>query len=127
MRTALLVLGLVVMPRPASSQDVKPQGLKLPTIVFAGAAGTDWVTTYRNVTRGGSEANPLLSPLRSKPKGMVALGAGMDIAGVLAWNHFIGRRHPRLAAVGLYVAAAARAYIAYRNNQRLNEHLRGER
>ena len=58
---------------------------------------------------------------------MVALGAGMDIAGVLAWNHYMGPKHPRLAAVGLYVAAACRFYIAYRNNQRLNEHLRGLR
>ena len=126
MRIAKLLFLVLLVASPAMAQDSKPS-LKLPTVVFTAGATADWITTYRNVTRGGSEANPLLRPLREHPKALVATGAAMDVAGVLIWNHYAGRNHPKLGMIGLYVAAGARFYMAYKNNQRLNEHLAGKR
>ena len=126
MRIAKLLFLVLLVASPAMAQDSKPS-LKLPTVVFTAGATADWITTYRNVTRGGSEANPLLRPLREHPKALVATGAAMDVAGVLIWNHYMGRNHPKLGMVGLCVAAGARFYMAYKNNQRLNEHLAGKR
>ena len=126
MRIAKLLFLVLLVASPAMAQDSKPS-LKLPTVVFTAGATADWITTYRNVTRRGSEANPLLRPLREHPKALVATGAAMDVAGVLIWNHYMGRNHPKLGMIGLYVAAGARFYMAYKNNQRLNEHLAGKR
>jgi len=100
------------------------QSLKIPTMVFAAAATSDWASTYvvdrgPYVTRTSvttfHEDNPLINGLQSRPATMVAVGAAIDVVGVTLWNHYVGRNHPKLAAVGLYVAAAGRIAMAANN------------
>lgn len=111
MRSTLLLLLLVATPAQA-------QSLKLPTAVFASAAATDWASTYVGVTRHHQlEQNPLINQLQSRPVEMVVTGAAIDAAGVVAWQHLM-RHHTRIGAVGLYVGAAARLYLATRNVSR---------
>lgn len=111
MKLMLLLSLLVAVPAQA-------QKLTLPTVVFASAAGADWASTYVAVTRHHMrEQNPLISPLQSRPVVMIATGAAIDAAGVLAWKHLM-RSHRRLGAVGLYVGAAARLYLTGRNISR---------
>jgi hypothetical protein len=92
----------------AEAQDVA-------TVAFASGATADWISTHENV-KYFREGNPLLRWLDHKPKAMIALGAGMDVAGVYAW-HRLMKNHPKWRKVGLYGAAAARAWISYRNVQ----------
>ena len=106
---AVLVLFVTVgSPVSADAQD-------LSTVAFASGATADWISTHENV-KYFREGNPLLRWLDHKPKAMIALGAGMDVAGVYAW-HRLTRNHPKWRRVGLYGAAAARAWITYRNVQ----------
>lgn len=113
MRAAALLLLLVLVPIRSQAQS-----LKLPTVVFASAAGADWASTYVGVTRHHQiEQNPLISQLQSRPVVMIAAGAAIDTAGVLAWKHLM-RSHSRLGAAGLYAAAGARLYFAGRNISR---------
>jgi len=105
----VLVLGLSVS---AQAQD-----LTAPTFTFAAAAASDWVTTYRNLSSpyGITEINPLLKFTHAKPVPTVLAGAALDVAGVVAWNGLVGKRHPKLARVGLYAAAGFRVWLASRN------------
>lgn len=116
----MIALALMLLVGAASASA---QSLKVPTAVFAGAAAADWTSTYRNL-RGvdGREANPTIAVCHGSerhgtcgPLTTVVLGAAIDAAGVVAWNRIVGRRHPKLAAVGLYAASAFRGYLAYRN------------
>lgn len=95
----------------ASAQD-----LKVPNSVFIAAATADWVSTYQFSQRGARETNPLIKGLQSRPAVMVAAGAGIDLAGLWLWNRYVGKSHPRLAAVGLYAATGFRVFLAARNN-----------
>lgn len=115
---ALVLGGLIVMTlAPASTASA--QSLKMPTLVFAGAASADWVTTYQAQQRGTQENNPLLSWLNTRPGPLVATGAALDVAGLWAWNRYVGRAHPKIAMAGLYAAAGFRLWLAT-NNNRLN-------
>jgi hypothetical protein len=104
---ALLILGCLLVATEARAQ------VDFATVTFAGAAAADWASTHES-TKYFREANPVISWLDHKPKAMIALGAGIDVAGVLAW-HRLTRNHKRLRAAGLYGAAAARVFIAARN------------
>lgn len=107
------LLPLLLLCVPVNSQA---QSLKLPTAVFASAAGADWASTYITNTRYGMiEQNPMINRLQDRPTLMVAAGAALDMAGVAAWNHWIGKHHSRVAALGLYAAAAGRLYLTQRN------------
>ncbi len=100
----------------AAATVAEGQSLKLPTAAFAGAAAADWVSTAQALNHPfRREANPLLHFAGNKPLPTVAAGAAMDAAGVWAWTRFVGRNHPRLAAAGLYAAAAFRGSLALRN------------
>ncbi len=46
---------------------------------------------------------------------MVTIGGLIDVAGFSAWNMTVGRKHPRLAAAGLWGMAAFRTYLAIHN------------
>ena len=104
--------GLLVLVMAASASA---QSLKRPTAAFAIAAGADWTTTAVGLAGGAREQNPLLKPFHRDPASTVAAGALIDIAGVRLWNRRVGRHHPKLAAAGLYVAAAFRTYLAIHN------------
>ena len=104
---------------PAAAQDAAPS-LKIPTIVFAGAAAADWTTTYAALASGEfRECDPLLTFTKNRPVPTVVFGAALDVAAVWAWRRAVGRRHPKLAALGLYVAAGLQASIAARNLHRV--------
>lgn len=115
-RSGLLALALLSIGTPVQCQT--SEHLKLPTLIFAGAAAADWASTYRNLAPYGHEANPLLQPFHDQPVPTVIAGAALDVAAVWTWNRFIGRRHPKMAALGLYAAAGFRVWMAARNVQR---------
>jgi len=115
MRTTLgflLAAALVSSAQPARAQSLTPA-----TTAFAAAAAADWATTYRNLASPykPTELNPLLRFTHSKPVPTVLAGAAMDVAGVLAWQKLVGKRHPKLARIGLYAAAGLRVGMAVRN------------
>jgi len=95
--------------------EARAQALDVPTLAFASAAATDWVTTYRN-RNYFREGNPMISWLDHKPAAMIGLGVAIDTAGVYGWKK-LTRNHKRLRSVGLYVAAAARIAVAARNDR----------
>ncbi len=104
------------------------------TAVFASGAIADWVSTYQllnapavrvgDIEWHPAEGNPLIGWADSKPAAMVLMGAGIDIAGVLAWNR-LTRNHPTLRKVGLVAAGAARFGFAYRNYKLMEKFKKG--
>lgn len=119
MRPYLLSL-LVLLPVTASAQDVSAPSLKWPTIVYSSAVAFDYSTTYRGLQLGATERNPILRPLQNRPVALVATGAALDAAGVWAWNRYVGRKHPKLAVLGLYAMSAARIWMASHNWQTIH-------
>jgi hypothetical protein len=117
MRAVLASLILLVCAAPTPAQD-------LPTMTFASAAAADWVTTYRHMPYAREE-NPLLRWLDEKPKTMIALGVGLDVASAYGWKR-LTRKHPKWQKAGLYSAAAFRTFLAIRNTRRL-QHLKRHR
>ena len=112
----VVLLCLIALPRSSAAQE-RP-GLKVPTLMFGGAALADWASTYHALKNFHvREANPLLRPFDSQPGRMVGLGGAIDVGLVAAWNLSVGRTHPRVAATGLWAATAFRAYLAFHNFQ----------
>jgi hypothetical protein len=89
--------------------------LRGPTVVFALAATADWLSTRRMLAAGGYERNPGLAALDHKPALLIAAGATADVLGVWAWNRFVGRKHPKIAKAGLYLAAGFRLFLTVHN------------
>lgn len=111
---ACLLCASTVAAQP--SDPPKPPSLKLPTIVYAGAAAADLVSTYAFLSDTPlKEANPLLFFTDSKPVPTVLVGAAADVVTLLVLHHFLGESHPKALAVGLYVAAGVRVGLAARN------------
>jgi len=103
MKSTILILGLLIAA-PAHAQS-----LKTATYVFTASAAADWATTYAFLDRrAATEGNPLLQWTHNDPAATVAAGVAIDVAGLYVWRRFVGRKHPRLAAVGLYATAALR-------------------
>jgi hypothetical protein len=110
---ALLVLCLV--PGLASAQD-NSQRLRVPTIAASVAAAADWASTYHALKYYNlRETNPLLQPFQKSPGQLVTMGAAIDAAAFSTWNVTMGRRHPRIAAAGLWAMAGFRAYLVIHN------------
>lgn len=111
----VLVLA-VVCPRDGFAQEEPRPGLRLPTTAFAAAAAADWATTYHGIKYFRlRESNPVLRTLDDTPGKMVLIGGAIDVASVMAWNYSVGRKHPRVAAAGLWTMTAFRAYLAIHN------------
>jgi hypothetical protein len=115
-RLSAATLGLcLLLPATASAQDT-PTRLKLPTIMAGAAAAADWASTYHAITYYElRETNPLLQPFQRSPGRLVTVGAAMDAAAFSAWNVTVGRKHPRIAAAGLWAMAGFRAYLVLHN------------
>jgi len=113
-RRLLAALLLVcAVPAAAAAQETS---LRLPTFAASAAAAADWASTYHALKfYKVREVNPLLRPLDSSPGSMVTLGGLIDVAGFSAWNLTVGRKHPRLAATGLWGMAIFRTYLAIHN------------
>lgn len=67
--------------------------------------------------KAATETNPLLGPMHNQPGATVALGAALDVVTVWAWNRYVGRTHPRIAAWGLLGMSAYRFDLARRGVQ----------
>lgn len=113
-RRLLAALLLVcAAPAVAAAQD---STLRLPTFAASVAAAADWTSTYHALKYYKvREVNPLLRPLDTSPGSLVTLGAVIDAAGFSAWNLTVGRKHPRIAAAGLWGMAIFRTYLAIHN------------
>lgn len=111
---ALLVLSLA--PAAADAQGTGRPSLKAPTLAASIAAAADWATTYHALANFHvREANPLLRHLDDRPAAMISLGAAIDAAAFSGWNLAVGKKHPRLAAAGLWAMTGFRAYLAIHN------------
>jgi len=108
---------------PEPSSIVAPTSTEISTSAFAIAAAADWATTAHFLMwHGGHEDNPVINWAPNAPT-TIALGAAIDVAGVVTWKRLM-RGHPRWAAAGLYAAAAGRIFLAARNEYRI-AHLPG--
>ena len=111
----LPMIWLMGSSQSLAQETPRPLSLSLPTVVFAGAAASDWTTTYHGISQGYfEEGNVLIKRWQEHPAVMVAAGAAMDVAGVLVWNRFVGRSHPKIASVGLYAMSGFRIYLAFK-------------
>jgi hypothetical protein len=94
------------------------QELKIPVAIWATAVAGDHVTTYQFRTRYPAllhEENPLVRSLENHPFWMVTANSAIDAAtGWAAWK-WLGPRHPRLAKLVFYSAAAYRTYLVTHN------------
>jgi hypothetical protein len=115
-RRLLAVLFVVsVCPAVAAAQETTPS-LKLPTYAASIASAADWASTYHALKYYKvREVNPLLSPLESSPGSLVTIGAMIDAGAFSAWNLTVGRKSPKVAAVGLWGMAVFRSYLAIHN------------
>lgn len=104
-----------VMPSAAVA-DGAPSSLRIATIAASVAAAADWASTYHALKNYHvRETNPLLSSLDHKPGQMIALGAAIDAGAMTAWNMTVGKKHPKLATVGMWAMTAFRGYLAVHN------------
>jgi len=121
--SAILVVS-IFLASPSRAQDVSTSPLKLPTVIWATAAATDWATTYR-FSRGYHdllhETNPLIRGFDSHPAWLVTTGAAIDVGTWWAGHRIIGRSHPRWMAAALYGGAAFRVYLAAYNMRMMRE------
>jgi hypothetical protein len=123
LHAAALLVACVLLPAAAHAQDT-PQRLKAPTIAASLASAADWASTYHALKNYQvRESNPLLRPLDRTPGRLITMGAAIDVASFSAWNMTMGRKHPKIAAAGLWGAAAFRTYLAIHNlrNTRIAE------
>jgi hypothetical protein len=107
----------------APVSPVPDHGLRMPAIVWAAGVAADQITTYRFSSQYGDllhERNPLIQGLDRHPVLLVAAGSAIDAATGWAAYHFLGR-HPRLAKIAFYGAAAYRGYLAIYNVQMMRE------
>ena len=110
---ALLVV--CALPAPGLAQERNPS-LRPPTIAAAVAAAADWASTYHALKNYQvREMNPLLRPWEGRPGQLVTAGAVMDGVAFSLWNMSMGKRHPKIAAAGLWAMAGFRTYLAIHN------------
>ena len=111
----LFALCVLVFSGPASAQEL-PKTLKLPTFAASIAAAADWGSTYHALKHYElRETNPLLQSFQNSPGNLVTAGALMDAAAFTTWNLTMGRKHPRIAAAGLWAMTGFRAYLVLHN------------
>ncbi len=104
-----------LLPGLASAQEPDNR-LKLPTWAATTAAAADWASTYHALTNYQlREMNPLLQSFQESPGRLVTVGAAIDAAAFSTWNVTVGRKHPRIAAAGLWAMAGFRAYLVFHN------------
>ena len=110
--------GLAPTPTPATPTPVPREArhsLTVPILTWAAATAADQVTTYQFSSRYRSvlhESNPLVRPFDRHPALLVAAGSALDVGAAWLTNHWLGRRHPRLAKIAFFGAAGYRAYLA---------------
>jgi|SRR5688500_17770178 hypothetical protein len=116
-RPTAVLLVVCLLPVSASAQALPERtSLRLPTIAASAAAAADWASTYHALKNYRvREVNPLLQRFEDSPGKLVSVGAVMDVAAFSAWNLTMGKRHPRIAAAGMWAMAGFRTYLAIHN------------
>lgn len=114
MKTPAVLCAVLLWAAPALAQD--SPSLKIPTLVYAGAATFDVGTSLRCPPPYCREGNPLIGWM--EPHGqtqMLLTASALDAVGVWAWHRYVGKKHRKLATVGLYAVAAVRVGVAIGN------------
>jgi hypothetical protein len=83
-------------------------------VSFAGLNALDVDSTYRVLSGGGREANPLVGGVVGSPAAMIALKAGTTAAAIAA-SERLRRRHPKAAAILMTAFNSAMAAIVAHN------------
>jgi hypothetical protein len=113
-RLAAAAALICLLPSLAIAQE--QQSLRLPTLAASAAAAADWASTYHALKYYNlRETNPMLQSFQSDPGRLVTVGAAIDAAAFSTWNVTVGRKHPRIAAAGLWAMAGFRAYLVFHN------------
>jgi hypothetical protein len=110
-------------PEATRVSPLSDHSLRIPALVWAAGVAADQATTYRFSSRYGDllhERNPLIQGLDPHPVLLVAAGSAIDAATGWAVYHYLGR-HPRLARIAFYGAAAYRSYLAVYNVQMMRQ------
>lgn len=125
-RLLLATIALAFIATCVSAQETDtpntPRYLKISMGTFAGAAAADDASTWRFAKYHRDalqEGDPLVAGLDHHPVLLTGALVSMDTVGMWAWQHYVGRKHPRLAAIGFYAAAAVRTGIAIRNLRKM--------
>ena len=107
-------------PAAEPAVDLSAARLRIPAAVWAGGVIADQVTTYRFASGYHDllhERNVLIRGLDEHPVWLVAAGSAIDASTGWLVYRYLGRRHPRLAAIAFFSAAAYRTYLAAHNLQ----------
>ena len=105
-------------PPPLSQPQLQQQHLKLSAAVWTAAVASDHVTTFQFRTKYPAllhEENMLVRHLENHPAWLVGVNAAIDASTGWAVYKFLGNRHPRLATLAFYGAAAYRSYLSIHN------------
>ena len=134
--TSALAVCLVLLLRfesPAAAQEPPPlspppqlqqQHLKLSAAVWTAAVASDHITTFQFRTKYPAllhEENVLVRHLEDHPAWLVGVNAAIDASTGWAVYKFLGNRHPRLATLAFYGAAAYRTYLSIHNVQMMEK------
>lgn len=112
----LLVVCLAVPSGAFAQTSAPPPSLQAPTIAASIGSAADWATTYHALSNYRvREVNPLLRGMDRNPGRMISVGSAIDAAGISAWNLTMGKKHPKVAAAGLWGMAVFRGYLAIHN------------
>jgi len=128
--TSAAAVSLVVvlsLARAAAAQgaDSRPeQQLKISAAVWSAAVAADHVTTFQFRSKYPTllhEQNPLVRGLEEHPAWLVSVNSAIDASTGWAVYKFLGTRHPRLATLAFYGAAAYRTYLSVHNVRMMNK------
>jgi hypothetical protein len=115
--SAAVVCLLCALPASAQEQSGQ-QPLKIAASVWIAAVASDHVTTFQFRTRFPAllhEENVLVRGLENHPAWLVTANGAIDAATGWATYRFLGKRHPRLATIAFFGAAAYRSYLSVHN------------
>jgi hypothetical protein len=128
--TTLVCLAAFALPQSARAQEppppsalAQPLQLKIAAAMWTAAVASDHVTTYQFRTDYPDllhEQNPLVRGLEDHPAWLVGANAAIDAATGWVTYRWLGSRHPRLAMVAFYAAAAYRASLSIHNVRMMN-------
>jgi hypothetical protein len=114
-------VGSATAQEPSQLEPPPPpqqQHLKLSAAVWTAAVASDHVTTFQFRTKYPAllhEENVLVRRLEEHPAALVGVNAAIDATTGWAVYKFLGNRHPRLATLAFYGAAAYRTYLSVHN------------
>ena len=121
LRALIIALGCLAFigapgetPGPTPPAPSRPAVLMPMYVSFAGLNALDVDSTYRVLSGGGREANPLVGGVVGSPAAMIALKAGTTAAAIAA-SERLRRRHPKAAAILMTAFNSAMAAIVAHN------------